>query len=380
MKKLRICMICSEFPPRCAGIGNNVYAISRALVRNGHKVTVLTRGHHFHESRRTVDGINVIELPFISLPPPLHLIYHGYFINKILNKIKNDFDILHLHSPLVPKIKISLPKIVSVQSLWLEETKYFKDSNDYYSLAVKLFEKQIIQSEKDTLKQANLICTYSKQEKKLLQMYNLNLPKINVISGIIQSNFVSTYKTKKEYDVIFVGRLNPRKGVKEIMKAAPLIAKKFPFIRFLIIGNGISRKWMEKEAEKIGLKNNFIFLGFVINKKIVRYFSESRIAIVPSRYEPFGIVTGEAMMCGLPVVGTRVGGTQNMIQDGITGYLINVGDYKSLANRVINLLIDDKKAIQMGQEGKKRISKYFNEDVIVRKFESVYREVLQNIK
>ena len=191
-------MITSEFPPNCAGIGNNVYTLSKALVKRGHKISVITRGKPFSKTRVIMDGVDVIKLPFISLPPPLHLIYHGYFINRILKKIKNDFDILHLHTPLVPKIKISLPKIVSVQSLWLEETKYFKDSNDFYSLAVKLLKKQVVRSEKDTLNQADLVCTYSEHEKKLLQLYKLNLPKISVISGIIQSNFVSTDETKKK--------------------------------------------------------------------------------------------------------------------------------------------------------------------------------------
>jgi glycosyltransferase involved in cell wall biosynthesis len=376
IKKLRICMICSEFPPNCAGIGNNVHAISRALVSKGHEVTVLTRGNIFFELRSVVDGINVIRLPFISFPPPFHLIYHGYFINKKLKQIQKDYDLIHLHSPLVPEIKSSLPKIVSVHSLWLEEAKHFDDSKDFYALAIRLFKKQVIQSEKNTINQANAIFSYSEFEKSFLNQYGIKLPPIYLLSGIIQSDFDLNIDSKKEYDIVFVGRLNPRKGVKEIMLAASLVVNKIPNARFLIIGEGVSRRWMEAEAEKKGLKNNFIFLGFVLNEKVAGYLRKSKIAIVPSRYEPFGIVTGEAMICGLPVVGTRAGGTESMVQDKVTGYLTEVGDYKALADRIVDLLLNEEKAIQMGQLGKKRIIEKFNERVVEKRVESYYREII----
>ena len=57
-------------------------ALSKALVKRGHLVTVLTRGNFFRETERNIEGINVIELPFIALPPPLHMIFHGYFVIK----------------------------------------------------------------------------------------------------------------------------------------------------------------------------------------------------------------------------------------------------------------------------------------------------------
>jgi len=376
MKKLRICMICSEFPPSCAGIGKRVYSLSKTLIKQGHLVTVLTRGKFFRETKIRIEGINVIELPFIAFPPPLHLVYHGYFVNKKLREMQNDFDVIHLHTPLVPKITVSLPKVVQVHSLWMEEIKYFKDAKDTYSLAVRMFKNQVINSEKVTLDQANAVIIYSEHENKLLQLYKINLPKLHIINGAVDSESASLKKITKKYDVVFVGRLNPRKGVKEIMQAASLIAKEIPSVKFLIIGNGNSRNWMEAQVERNKLQNNFTFLGFIPNKKVTSFLIQSRISIVPSRYEPFGIVTGEAMAVGLPVVGTKVGGIKSMVLDGVTGYLVNVGDYKLLAKKVVYLLQHPEKAVQMGCSGKIRISKYFNEDVIVAQFESAYKEII----
>ena len=369
-------MICSEFPPTCAGIGIRVYSLSKTLVKQDHLVTVLTRGKFFRETKIRIEGINVIKLPFIAFPPPLHLVYHGYFINKKLREMQNDFDLIHLHTPLVPKIISSLPKIVQVHSLWMEEAKYFKDAKDAYSFAVRMFKNQLINSEKNTLEQANSIVIYSEHENKLLQLYNINLCKLHIINGAVDSESASLKNITKKYDVVFVGRLNPIKGVQEIMQAASLIAKEIPSVKFLIIGKGNSKNWMEAQVERNKLQNNFTFLGFIPNKKVTSYLIQSHVSIVPSRYESFGIVTGEAMAVGLPVVGTKVGGIKRMVLDGVTGYLINVGDYKLLAKKVVYLLQHPEKAAQMGCSGKKRISKYFNENVILAQFESAYKEII----
>lgn len=376
MKKLRICMVASEFPPHCAGIGSSVYNLSRVLVGFGHKVTVLTRGKYFHEEKRNFDGVDVIELPFIPFPPPFHLIYHGFFVNRKLKKMLSDFDILHLHTPLVPKIAARLPKIASVHSLWLEEGKYFQDSNDLYSLAVKIFENQVVSSEKTTLKQADKIISYPDHKNTLVERYRINPRLIKVANGIIRSDFTSDQKIEKEYDIVFVGRLNPQKGVKELIKAAELISKKIPNVKLLIVGDGTSKKWMEAEIVKKNIKRNFTFLGFVPNSGIAEYIIKSRVCMMPSRYESFGIVTGEAMMCGLPVVGTNTDGSTRLIKDGITGFLVDVGDYESLANRAIDLLNDKNMAKKMGAEGKKRVNKYFNANSIAKQFESIYRSTI----
>jgi glycosyltransferase involved in cell wall biosynthesis len=377
MKKLKILMICSEFPPNCAGIGNSVYCLSKALVKRGHKVTVLTRGGYFQETKRSMDGIEIIELPFIAFPPPLHLIYHGLFLNEIIRNLESSYDVIHLHTPLVPKVRSFLPKIASVHSLWLEETKHFSDSKDLYSLAVRMFKIPVVASEKSTLKQSDKVIVYPENRETLLQMYKSKNSSIKTINGMISSLPISTgNENKKIYDVIFVGRLNPRKGAKELLEAASVVTKKIPSASFLIIGDGISRKWMEMEVQKKNIRRNFTFLGFLPHTKVVTFLNISRISIVPSRYEPFGLVTGEAMASGLPVVGTKVSGTKNLVMNGGTGYLVDVNDYKSLANRLIFLIQNPERASQMGDRGRKRIKKYFSEKIVTDQFVSVYRKLI----
>ena len=213
MKKTNICMIASEFPPHCAGIGNSVYSLSKALVKRGHKVTVLTRGEYFQETKHVIDGINVIELPFIAFPPPLHLLYHGFFINKKLRNLESGFDVIHLHTPLVPKISSCLPKITSVHSLWLEETKHFDDCKDLYSLAVKVFKIPVVASEKATLKQSDKIIIYPKNRDKIFRLYQLKNSRVKTINGMILPNFVVSKNTyAKKFDVVFICNPNNPTG------------------------------------------------------------------------------------------------------------------------------------------------------------------------
>ena len=220
MKKLNILMIASEFPPKCAGIGMSAYWLSKALVKKGHNVTVLTRGKHFTETKRNMDGITVIELPFIALIPPFHLMYHGYFLNKKIGELETSFDVIHLHTPLVPKIKSNIPKITSVHSLWMEETRHFNDGTDAYSLAVRLFKKQVVDSEIDTLRQTDRIIAYPNYADKLKKFYRIKSTPISTTNGMIYSDLSVKQNIKQKYDVIFVGRLNIRKGVKELLSAA----------------------------------------------------------------------------------------------------------------------------------------------------------------
>jgi glycosyltransferase involved in cell wall biosynthesis len=371
-------MICSEFPPKCAGIGISAFGLSKALVKRGHNVTVLTRGNFFNEKRRNLNGINVIELPFIAFPPPFHLIYHGYFLNRKINELKDHFDIFHLHTPLIPNIHTKMPKIVSVHSLWMEETNHYSDGMDVFSLAIKLFKKQIVNSEISTLKQADIIVTYPHYKNKLLKLYKILSTPITTTNGLIISNSDLTNIPKKVYDVIFVGRLNPCKGIKEIIKVAEIILKNKPKVKFLIIGDGPSKKGMITELNKLGLKQNFTFLGFVQNTKLSKYFLQSSISLMPSRYETFGIVTGEAMACRLPVVGTKTDGSKRLIKNGVTGYLVNIGDYTSLANKIISLLQNKKVRLQMGYEGRKRITKYFSTETSAKQYESIYKTTLRS--
>ncbi len=145
------------------------------------------------------------------------------------------------------------------------------------------------------------------------------------------------YETDK-FIVTFVGRFDYSKGIIDVIEIAEIILEKVgKDVVFVLIGDG----YMKDKA--IGLKNrlkyseNVVFLGMRPNNMINSYMSKSHVVLVPSYKECFGKVLAEALMAGTAAIAYDTGGLSYQIEDGVNGFLVPVGDYKAMAERVISL-------------------------------------------
>ena len=100
--------------------------------------------------------------------------------------------------------------------------------------------------------------------------------------------------------------------------------------------------------------------------------------VLPSKDEPFGIVLVEAMAAGKPVVATRTGGPLDIVEEGVTGLLVEAGDDKQLADAILELLGDPERAAAMGQAGRKRAEEHFDISRVVRQLYEVYDRVMED--
>lgn len=170
-----------------------------------------------------------------------------------------------------------------------------------------------------------------------------------------------------------VGRLARQKGHVVLLEALTRIAATLPEVVLIIIGDGPERAVLRDKAKALGIERNIVWLGSMSQEKVYKTYSIMNVLAMPSIYEGFGLVAAEAMAAGLPIVGTRVDGLSELIEDRITGYLVSPGNAEELANALLNLLQDKEKAGRFGTAGRTRVRRDFSREAFDNSVVSAYR-------
>ncbi len=175
--------------------------------------------------------------------------------------------------------------------------------------------------------------------------------------------------------VVAVSRLNPMKGIDDYLKAMAILAGRFPEARFVIVGDGGSRRELEEQARQLGLAERVAFTGTKLD--VAAILSQAAVSVAPSLSEGLSNVVLESMAAGVPVVATRVGGTPEILDDGVTGLLVSPGDAPALAVAIGRLLENPALAQRLGQAARARMVNGFSMDHMVRQTEGLYRALLR---
>lgn len=166
--------------------------------------------------------------------------------------------------------------------------------------------------------------------------------------------FRSRYRIPKERVVVVqVSWIIAEKGVGDLLEAASLVIAKNQNVQFVLVGEGADRERFMTQAEELGLGENVTWTGLVRDPFAEGVYEAADIVCQASRWEEaFGQVISEAMACGKPVVGTRVGGIPEVIDDGVSGFLVSRGDVQALTERIQQLVVDKELRQKMGQAGR----------------------------
>jgi phosphatidylinositol alpha-1,6-mannosyltransferase len=170
--------------------------------------------------------------------------------------------------------------------------------------------------------------------------------------------------------LLTVGRLQRRKGQDMVIQTLPSIAKRFPDVKYVIVGTGEDRAFLQRLATDIGVQDKVIFVGEVADGEQAAYYAACDVFIMPNRQigpdiEGFGMVFLEAGAAGKPVIGGCSGGTGDAIQEGVTGVRVDGESVEAIAAAVIDLLANPEKACAMGERGRRRVETAFNWESIV---------------
>ena len=171
-----------------------------------------------------------------------------------------------------------------------------------------------------------------------------------------------------------VARLEEQKGVSYFLRALPTLRQRWPGLTVLVAGHGTLRQSLEAEAAALGVSGYTRFVGFVSDAAEIMSLMD--VVVIPSIWEPFGMVAAEAMSVGRAVVVSRVGGLPEVVEDGESGLLVPPGEPPALAQAVDRLLADPGLRERLAAAGQQRVAAQFTLEVMAEKMLALYRELL----
>jgi glycosyltransferase involved in cell wall biosynthesis len=180
---------------------------------------------------------------------------------------------------------------------------------------------------------------------------------------------------KQDLVMIVVASLTPNKGHNVLLNALKIVSQRIPRAKLLIAGDGPLRVQLKESAYKLGIGDKVIFAGQ--RKDVAKLLQVADVFILPSvQREGLGVALIEAMAEGLPVIGSRLGGIPEVIEDNVNGFLVPPGDSNELARRMMTLLEDQSMRDKMGKMGRKIYEKRFMAAKMIHNVESLYDELM----
>ncbi|GAG68358.1 unnamed protein product, partial [marine sediment metagenome] len=182
------------------------------------------------------------------------------------------------------------------------------------------------------------------------------------------------YSRNDEKLILTVCRLEPRKNIFTLISAAKIVCQRNSQIKFLLVGEGISREKIKEQIKKAKLWNKIILTGQVKDEELVSYYRACDLFVLPTLEEGFGIVLLEAMACGLPVISTTVGAVPEVV--GNCGILIPPHHPKILAEKILEIMHNKTLREELIAKGLERVKEY-DWDALIVKYEKAYVSCLK---
>lgn len=373
---MNICVVTSaKFPPE-EGIGNYIYNMSKEFIKKGHAVTVITRGNFQKTHLENYDGIKIYRVPFILLYP-FHVHLHGIFVNKLFNSIKNNFDVIHVHSPLPPLVKSPIPVLLTIHSPMKSGASVLKVT-DLFSLATKFQAKYISYPlERKLIKNSSMVTAVSSTVSKNLEDYGLKAEDIKLVyNGVDQNIFFPSGTKPEEKYILYTGRISYGKGLVELIDCAKEVCDIRDDVSFVLAGDGPLLSNLKKKVLEMNLQNRIKFLGRVNRKTIINLYQNATIFAFPSYYEGLPGSLLEAMACQLSIVATEVPGNIELIEHNKNGILIPPKNASAISKAILDLLDDPDKREKLGKYARKTIEDKFTWDAVSDRILGCYKSIL----
>lgn len=178
---------------------------------------------------------------------------------------------------------------------------------------------------------------------------------------------------KNFHELLYVGRLTKDKGVEYLLKAMPEVIKRFSRCSLTLVGSGVDESYFHKLTQTLKIAQNVKFVGAVTSNELQKYYQRSTIVIVPSIYnDNFPTVCLEAMSVGRPVIGTRMGGIPELIEDGKTGWIVAPESSFELSAKIQELLANRESLQRMSYNQKEKFPQ-FSLDKHTKKIVQIYQ-------
>jgi len=178
-----------------------------------------------------------------------------------------------------------------------------------------------------------------------------------------------------EPTILFAGLLTENKGLFDLISIVPELVKKVPSVKVLLAGSGDVPR-IQAALQNSHIEGSVQLLGWVDPQQLIGLYHQSHLFVLPSYYEGLPMVLLEAMACGLPIVGTRVGGIPELVEEGENGILIHPGDREALLNSLARLLNDPILREHMALKNVQKIKEKYDIPIYIQKLKNLYRDIL----
>lgn len=376
-----------EWPPHViGGLGRAVTSIARRMARRVN-VCILTIGLPGHVFDETENKLRIFRVdPFLLRSTGLVSWVYAFnmlMVAKALTSIPHP-DVIHVHDWLGAPAGVSLKHILRVPLIaTMHATEYGRSRGRIWSS----MQHQIHYWEWRLTYEAWRVFACSKSMRdEVIAAFSLPSDKVSVLPNGIDLAEVDTrtpsmeernrYALPWEKIVFFAGRHVYDKGVDVLVRAARIILSKRNDVKFVIAGDGPMRAQLMDLARDLGLGEKILFVGRLSDDELYKAMKIADVVVIPSRYEPFGIVALEAMAAAKPIVASKVGGLSELVVDNETGVVVPPENLHALAE-AIERVLDDPSSQEMGYRGRRRVEELYRWGQIISHLLATYERVLE---
>jgi glycogen(starch) synthase len=385
-----------EYPPVVVGgLGRHVHALARRLAVAGHDVRVLSRqpagtdaSTHPTEDAQ-VDGVRVLR----AAEDPAHLEFERDLVAWTLGmnhgmlraapRWLGDWrpDVVHAHDWLVAHAAIGLADLLEVP---LVVTLHATEAGRHAGWLSSVVSQQVHSVEWWLAQRADALITCSEAMRtEAAGLFDREPDEISVLhNGIeprrwrVRRSEVDAVRERHAPDgaplLLYFGRLEYEKGVHDLIAALPRIRRAHPGTRLVIAGHGTHVDFLVEQAKAHRVRRSVELVGHLSDRSLAALVTAVDAVVLPSRYEPFGMVALETAAAGAPLVASTAGGLGEVVRDGVTGLSFAPGDVAGIAAAVRAVLDDPAAAQTRAKAARARLRTEFDWDQITAATSAVY--------
>lgn len=391
-RSLSVMMLSWEFPPRViGGISPHVFFLSKSLAKNDVKVYVVTCDFPGAPAHETIDGVEVYRVDSYKNPSPDFATW-VYLMNlnmqkeaaALAGKLPDKIDVFHAHDWLVATAGIGLKHVFRKPLLvTMHSTEIGRRDGIHTST-----EKMIHETEAWLTYEAwKVICCSDYMVSHVKWAFGLPDDKLVMVPNGVNTEVYdniekpdlkacrSHYASPDEKLVLFVGRLVYEKGAHVLINSIPKVLEKVN-AKFVIVGSGYMKEQLSNIVKSMGLEHKVLFTGFIDEPTLLRLQKCADVSVVPSLFEPFGIVALEAMAAQSPVVVSDTGGLGEIVDHDLTGVKVYPNNTDSLAWGIAKVLVDEKFRSFIRENAYKKVQEKYDWGKIAHQTGRIYETVL----
>ncbi len=386
---MRILQVTPYYAPAWAygGPPRVVYELSRELKGRGHSVTVLTTdalGPHdrARPSHEDLDGVQIVRTP--NLSNNLAWRYHLFLprgMGAFLRKHLREYDVIHMHM-----YRTAQNVLIHHFSVRSGVPYVFSAHGSLPRIVRKRFAKALfdIAVGPRILQGAVRSIALSDMEKTDYEFAGVPVSRISIIFNGVDASirdvlprrggFVKTFSLENKRLVTYLGRLNARKGLDDLLRSFQEVSQRFGDTVLVVAGADDGHKErLVRLAEQLSISDRVFFPGFLSHAAKLQLLVDSALVVYPASNEPFGLVPFEALLCEKPVVVSRESGCGELIHRARAGLTFPVGDVDSLRAAILTGLTADSSLDEMVRRGQKLVRDELSWRRISSQMEQVYK-------